>query len=61
MTRPHLPVGCRTKADRGVVVHAGAGETPEQELRRLRREVETLRQGRDFAKKAAVFFAKESR
>lgn len=48
-------------ADRGVVVHAGAGETPEQELRRLRREVETLRQERDFAKKAAVFFAKESR
>jgi transposase len=40
---------------------AVAGESPEQELRRLRRENEVLRQERDFAKKAAVFFAKESR
>lgn len=31
------------------------------ELRRLRRENETLRQERDFAKKAAAFFAKELR
>lgn len=31
------------------------------EVRRLRREVETLRQERDFAKKAAAFFAKELR
>src|SRR5262245_59243245 len=38
-----------------------APETPEQELRRLRREVERLRQERDFAKKAAAFFMKESR
>jgi transposase-like protein len=38
-----------------------SGETPEQELRRLRREVEVLRQERDFLKKAAAFFAKESR
>ena len=37
------------------------GETPEQELRRLRREVEVLRQERDFLKKAAAFFAHESR
>jgi transposase len=36
-------------------------ETAEQELRRLRREVATLREERDFAKKAAVFFAKGSR
>jgi len=36
-------------------------ETPEAELRRLRREVERLRQERDFLKKAAAFFAKESR
>lgn len=36
-------------------------ETVQQELRRLRREVEELRQERDFAKKAAAFFAKESR
>ena len=40
---------------------ARAGETPEQELRRLRRENAVLRQERDFAKKAAVYFAKESR
>jgi transposase len=38
-----------------------SGETPEQELRRLRREVEVLRQERDFLKKAAAFFAHESR
>jgi transposase len=31
------------------------------ELRRLRRELEVLRQERDFLKKAAAFFAKESR
>jgi transposase len=38
-----------------------AGETPEQELRRLRREVATLRQEQAFAKRVAVYFAKESR
>ena len=37
------------------------GETLEQENRRLRREVETLRQEQAFAKKVAVYFAKESR
>ena len=37
------------------------GETPEQELRRLRREVTVLRQEQAFAKKVAVYFAKESR
>jgi transposase len=36
-------------------------ESPEAELRRLRRENERLRQERDFLKKAAAFFAKESR
>jgi len=36
-------------------------EAPEVELRRLRRENERLRQERDFLKKAAAFFAKESR
>jgi transposase-like protein len=39
----------------------GAVETPEQELRRLRREVAVLRQEQAFAKKVAVYFAKESR
>jgi len=37
------------------------GESPAQELARLRRENERLRQERDFLKKAAAFFAKESR
>jgi transposase len=36
------------------------GETLEEEVRRLRREVTVLRQEREFAKKAAAFFAKES-
>lgn len=33
---------------------------PEVELKRLRKEVEVLRQERDFLKKATAFFAKES-
>ena len=37
------------------------GETMEQENRRLRREVAVLRQEQAFAKKVAVYFAKESR
>ena len=40
---------------------AAEAETPEQELRRLRRELEITRQERDFLKKATAFFAKESR
>ena len=40
---------------------AEEAETPEQELRRLRRELEITRQERDFLKKATAFFAKESR
>lgn len=35
-------------------------ESPEAELQRLRRENARLRQERDFLKKAAAFFAKES-
>ena len=37
------------------------GETLEQENRRLRREVAVLREEQRFAKKVAVYFAKESR
>ena len=40
---------------------AAGSETEAQELRRLRRELEITRQERDFLKKAAAFFAKESR
>ena len=39
----------------------GVVETPEQELRRLRRENAILKQEREFAKKVAVYFAKGSR
>ena len=44
-------------------VFPGQGRLPsqEEELRRLRREVETLRQERDFLKKTAAYFAKELR
>lgn len=38
----------------------GNGESPDQELRRLRRENVRLRQEAEFAKKAAAFFARES-
>ena len=37
-----------------------AGETLEEEVRRLRRENAVLKQEREFAKKAAAFFARES-
>lgn len=37
----------------------GGNEDPDQELRRLRREVETLRQERDFLKKALGYFARD--
>jgi transposase len=39
----------------------GPAETLEQENRRLRREIAVLRQEQAFAKKVAVYFAKESR
>ena len=45
----------------GGAAGARPGETEAEELRRLRREVETLRQEREFLKKATAFFAKESR
>jgi transposase len=37
----------------------GKAASQEEELRQLRRENETLRQERDFLKKAAAYFAKE--
>ena len=46
---------------------AGAGATPstvpemEAEMRRLRREVEQLREEREILKKATAFFAKDAR
>lgn len=47
----------------GREVFLGNGQQPgaEAEVRRLQRENAVLRQERDFLKKAAAFFAKESR
>jgi transposase len=39
----------------------GSPESGEDELQRLRRENRILRQERDFLKKAAAYFAKESK
>jgi transposase len=38
----------------------GKLEAPEDEVRRLQRELERVKQERDFLKKAAAFFARES-
>lgn len=51
-------VEARTRAEASGAPGTGSVE---DENRRLRRENEILRQERDFLKKAAVFFAKESR
>ena len=44
-------------------VFPGNGQLPsaEEEIRRLRREVETLKQEREILKKAAAFFARDVR
>jgi transposase-like protein len=42
------------------LVAARLGHAEQQELRRLRRENQTLRQEREILKKAAAFFAKET-
>ena len=39
----------------------GTLTSQDEEIRRLRRELEVARQERDFLKRATVFFAKESR
>ena len=44
----------------GALVAPAGGETAAVELRRLKRELEVVRQERDFLKKAAAFFAKGS-
>lgn len=52
----------RRLSDRaGGLKAVGIVETSEQELRRLRRENARLLEEREFAKKVAVYFAKESR
>ena len=45
----------------GGLAAAGVVETPEQELKRLRRENTRLKEEQAFLKKIAVYFTKESR
>ena len=42
-----------------IFMESGKATGQEEELKRLRREVERLEQERDFLKKAAAYFAKE--
>lgn len=51
----------KTKGGTPVTSVSASGETLRQEVRRLRRENATLREEAEFAKKAAAFFARESR
>lgn len=44
----------------GVIERPARVESAEAELRRVKRELEVVRQERDFLKKAAAFFAKGS-
>ncbi len=46
-------------ADTAASVREERGETPEEELKRLRAEVAQLKRDREILKKAAAFFAKE--
>ena len=55
-----LEAGARSTGTDGLP-GIGAQPSVEEELRRVRRENAVLRQERDFLKKAAAFFAKESR
>jgi transposase len=48
-------------AERGDTRREAPGETELEELKRLRRENRILREERDILKKAAAFFANESR
>jgi transposase len=49
----------RLAAEQGPAAAPATTESLADEVRRLRREVETLRQERDFAKKAAAYFARD--
>ena len=46
--------------ERGAVARPMRAESAEEELRRVKRELDVVRQERDFLKKAAAFFAKGS-
>lgn len=51
----------RLAAREGGLAAAGVVETPEQELKRLRRENARLKEEQAFLKKIAVYFTRESR
>ena len=52
----------RQRGERAFPGHGRPALTPEEEeIRRLRRELEITKQERDILKKATAFFAKESR
>lgn len=51
----------RWRRQLGATQPTAGGGADSEEVRRLRRELELTRQERDFLKKAAAFFAKESR
>jgi transposase len=60
--RPEQLRGWRNQLEAGgKIARVQSTLSAEEENRRLRREVEVLRQERDFAKKAAAFFAKDLR
>lgn len=56
-----LRAWARQQQEASGMLGALPGETLEQENRRLRRELATLKQEQAFVKKVAAYFAKESR
>jgi len=60
--RPELLRGWKNQLEAGgQIARVQTALSVEEENRRLKREVEVLRMERDFAKKAAAFFAKDLR
>jgi transposase len=62
MRRNHLYKWATELASEGEAAFPGSGKRacPADEMARLRREVERLREERDILKKAAMYFAKQS-
>src|SRR5688500_11716784 len=59
--RPDQPRAWKRQlAPQGALDAAPPAGRPEEELRRVKRELEVVREERDFLKKAAAFFAKGS-
>ena len=54
-----LHIWRKTYADTTDAVRQERGETPEEELKRLRRENAQLKRDKEILKKAAVYFAKD--